>query len=336
MKILFTYYPLFVRFSHACTLLTAVCREAGVDADYAPCTEARFEDWDVVGFSFVTDADYLASIPYIRKAKAKGKMVIAGGVYARRGGRIEGTDFVFRGEGENFVANPHFWRVLDMLISRDVHDQTLPGFVRPTIDGLPSPDLSHVTGYEFHRDQWWLMGKKIIPYQSSRGCWWGRCSFCEVRNQDNRLRISHTIVEDVNLLVDSRHPDLIYLMDTTIPYCVPEWRDQWKHVYFPFQGYIRADIRPDDLMFLIDHGLWSTAFGVESANEKFRNDTLKKGVTDEQLMATVDLLQRHNVYYVPFFMSGVPGEPPDSAGGINAIIRRIRGYPMVWKYAPIV
>jgi radical SAM superfamily enzyme YgiQ (UPF0313 family) len=323
-KILFTYYPLFVRFNHGAALLTAICKSAGIGADYAPCSEIekKLPNYDVIGFSFVTDADYEKSVPYVQMCKAAGKKVIAGGVYARRGGRIEGIDQVCRGEAEDFIVE---------YLNGD--DQAFkPEYIRPGIDDLPLPDLSQVCGNEFDRGQWFLKGKRIIPYQSSRGCFWGKCSFCEVLYQEREVRIKHTIADDIQFLKKTYNPDLIYLMDTTIPYCVPEWKEQWEKVYTPFQGYIRADIDPDNLKFLIDHGLKATAFGIESADENFRNETLHKGLTDKQLASTIEILQRNGVFYIPFFMLGVPGEPPDSKEKMGKMFRKAKGYPMIWKY----
>jgi radical SAM superfamily enzyme YgiQ (UPF0313 family) len=266
--------------------------------------------------------DYEKSRPFIKMAVNAGKKVIAGGGYARIGGRIEGVDFICRCEAEDGIV--------DYL---NGNDQALNGRgIRPSIDGLPFPDLSNVTGFEFHRDQWFLKDKKIIPYQSSRGCFWGQCSFCEVKFQENRMRIKHSIFDDIEFLKKTYNPDLIYLMDITIPYCVPEWREQWEKVYIPFQGYIRADIDPNDLKFLIDHGLKATAFGVESPDEDFRNKVLKKGLTNKQIRTTVEILQKHDVFYSPFFMSGVPGEPSDSMERTRKLVSAIRGNPMVWKY----
>lgn len=258
----------------------------------------------------------------MKMAKDAGKKVIAGGGYARRGGKIEIADEVCRGEAEDFIVD-YF----------NGDEQALKdGYVRPSIDNLPMPDLSNVIGNEFDRGQWYLKDKKIIPYQSSRGCFWGKCSFCEIQFQERGVRIKHTIVEDIEFLKKTCSPDLIYLMDTTIPYCIPEWREQFEKVYTPFQGYIRADIDPTDLKFLIDHGLKACAFGVESADEDFRNNVLKKGLTNSQLLVTITILQKHNIFYNPFFMLGVPGEPPDSRERTMRLIAAIRGNPMVWKY----
>lgn len=326
-SILFSYFPLHVIFSHACSLLTAVCTSSGVEADYEPLWPGwheKMKGYDVIGFSFVTDADYAASFPYMRAAKAAGKEVLAGGVYARRGAFIdpELVDHICRGEAEDAIAG--YLKDGDTSIFG-------PPSLMTCIDGLPMPDLSHVTGFEFDRGWQFLQGLRILPYQTSRGCPY-QCSFCEVRSQPKGIRMKHTIARDLAALGMVHHPDLFYLMDELPPYYLEEWRAQWEHIAFPFQCYIRADIEPDHLRFLIDHGLKIAAFGVESGSERFRNDVLKKHLTDFELFRTVEILRKNNVIYLPFYMTGAPGETAGDQEATRGMIGKVGGYPTVWQY----
>jgi radical SAM superfamily enzyme YgiQ (UPF0313 family) len=193
------------------------------------------------------------------------------------------------------------------------------------------PDMSHVTGFEFHRGYPFLQGAKIIPYQTARGCP-NRCSFCEVQFQPKGVRMKHTIKEDLTALNMVYHPNLFFLMDELPPYYSAEWRAQWKHVYLPFQCYIRADIEPDHLRFLIDHGLKVAAFGVESGDERFRNEVLKKDLTDLQLFRTVKTLREHSVAYLPFYINGAPGETAKDKEATRDMIKKVGGYPAIWEY----
>lgn len=321
LKVLFTYYPLYVDFNHGSALLTAICKQRNIDADYAPVTSLpeSMKNYDVIAFSLVTDADYQQCIPYMESAMLAGKMVLAGGVYARRGGHIDSAlvHHICRGEAETL---PEFLLNGDMSIFKEVRYQE-------SLDGLPMPDLSHVKGNEFHRGIPFLQGLKIIPYQTSRGCPY-QCSFCEVQYQPKGVRIKHTIHDEVKRLQRDHSPDLLYTFDELPPYYLAEWREQWKGLYAPFLSYIRADIEPEHLEFMIEHGLKVAAFGVESTDEDFRNGTLKKGITDAQIMRTANILNKHDIKYMAFYMSGVPGETPLN----HDIAHIIGGYPIVWQY----
>jgi radical SAM superfamily enzyme YgiQ (UPF0313 family) len=327
MKILFTYFPLYVLWNHGVALLTAICKEHGIDADYFPCgTEAfieKMKDYDTVGFSFVTDLDYQASLPSMKSAINAGKTVLAGGVYARRMGKIETrlVHHICRGEGEiipDFILNG----------KEDIFDHK---YYQVSLDGLPMPDLSHVTGFEFHRGMPFLQKLRIIPYQTSRGCPY-KCSFCEVQYQPNTLRIKHTIHDDLTMLSEQYNPDLFYIMDSQPPYYSEEWREQWEYLNVPFQCFIRADIESTQLEWMIDHGLKVAAFGIESGDEKFRNEVLHKNITDDDILRTVKILKKRNVIYIPFYIANIPGESLEDRIKTVEMMKDIGGWPTVWLY----
>ena len=321
MRILFTYYPLYVRWNHGIALLTAICKEQGIEADYFALNRDskefidKINNYHIVGFSFVTDLDYKECLPSMKIAKDLGKQVLSGGVYARRGGIIEGSDLICRGEAEIFP---------DSSIFNEIYYQS-------NIDDLPMPDLSHVTGFEFHRGIPALKGKRIIPYQTSRGCPY-QCSFCEVQYQPKGLRIKHTIYDDLLLLSKKYQPDLFYLLDEQPPYYSEEWREQWKNLRVPFQCYIRGDIEPRQLEWMIDHGLKVAAFGIESGSEKFRNEVLHKNLSDDQIFTTTKILKKHGILYIPFFMYQIPGETVEDKQATLDMIKKVEGLPMVWTY----
>jgi anaerobic magnesium-protoporphyrin IX monomethyl ester cyclase len=326
MDMLFAYYPLYVKWNHGVALLTAILKEHGIKADYTALDsefESKIKDYKTIGFSFVTDKDYQESIPYMKIAKAAGKEILAGGVYARRGAYIDPSlvDHICRGEGEIL------W---DYLINKDERIFNEP-YYQKDLDKLPMPDLSNVTGYEFHRGWDYLKGLKIIPYQTSRGCPY-KCTFCEVQFQPSGLRIKHTIYKNLIHLMETYNPDLIYLFDEQPPYYSKEWRDQWQDLNIPFVCYIRADIEPKELDFMVKHGMKAAAFGVESGSQEYRNKVLKKNLTNAQIFRTVDLLKKNDIFYMPFFMAGLPGESYSDRRATQLMMYQLGGMPIVWEY----
>jgi radical SAM superfamily enzyme YgiQ (UPF0313 family) len=325
-SILFSYHPTHVIYNHGCSLLTAICKNAGIDADYEPLWPGWFEKmtrYDIIGFSFVCGDDYLLSVPYMKAAKAIGKEILAGGVYARRGAYIDLSlvDHICRGEAE--IIDDYIWTGDTSVFEKPYYQES--------IDGLSMPDLSHVCGFEFHRGLPFLKGARIIPYQTSRGCPY-LCNFCEVQFQPKGVRMKHTIAQDLTKLNDKYGPDLFFLMDELPPYYSEEWRDQWKDIYFPFHAYIRADIKPEHLEFLIDHGMKIAGFGVESGDERYRNEVLKKNLTDFELFRTVKMLEKRNVLYIPFYMGDMPGETEKEKQATMDMIPKVGGYALLWQY----
>lgn len=60
----------------------------------------------------------------------------------------------------------------------------------PEVAELPPPDFSDLDLRAY------LAPKVVIPYAVSRGCYWGRCVFCQNRYGDNRMRRYQTVPVD--------------------------------------------------------------------------------------------------------------------------------------------
>lgn len=323
MRIVLAYLPLKVRYNHGVSVLSAICREHGINTYIVPIEhdfdeKLSFINPEWVCFSFVCEHDYYEVLPTVERTKKRYK-VMAGGVYIRKGAWVKPGlfDRVCRGEGERL---PEFFL--------DGDESVFDGHLQADIDILP--DYSQVSGFEFGRDMPFLQGVKIIPYSSSRGCPY-KCNFCEVRFQPKEIRIKTTVKQDLDLLYEKMTPDLFLFLDELLPYYSEDWRRQMDGNKYSFQCYIRADIEPDHLQFLIDNGMKVCAFGVEST-EEHRNKILGKGLTDQELFRTVEILNANRIKYVPFYMSGAPFETDEIVAGRDELIQMVGGFPIVWQH----
>ena len=317
MKVAFTYFPLAINWNHGAAVLSQLCKNAVIETELFPLYPGfTGEGFDYVCVSFVTVHDYRAAQDICRGITVpKG----AGGVYARKGGIIEGFNNVCRGEGE---------RIVDFFLEGDtsVFDNVLLD-----TDINPLPDYTGVTGYEFGRGIPFLAGKKLIPYSHSRGCP-HHCSFCEVKNLPQAVRVKTNIRADLSELSKRYHPDLWYFTDETLPYYTKEWREQLRGNSIPFLSFIRADINPAHLIMLIANGLHTCAMGIESGDEQYRNTILNKGVTDRQIYRTVEMLDRYGVNRIMLYMRHTPGETDAHRDKTFEMVDRLGGYPMIFEY----
>jgi len=303
VKILFCFYPLYVKYNHGIALLSALCKKRGIETDvYILDDVKRFGEYismsetPYVGFSCVTIHDYKISFPYMEEAMRQGKIVLLGGVYCRGKGRVieAPAHYVCRGEGETL---PDFLLDGDDRLFRE-------NLLCEDLNKLPLPDMS---GMLFDKKIPLITTQKVYPYHTSRGCP-HQCSFCEVRGQTGKVRVRHRVKEDINNLIDKHDIDILYITDEMLPYNSKQWRDSWGDFSFPFIGYIRADITEERLCWLKDRGMTGTVFGVESGDEKYRNEKLKKDLTDEEIFNTVKLLKKLGIYYMASFMTNTPEE----------------------------
>ncbi len=328
VKVLFCFYPLFVKYNHGIALLSALCKERGIQTDlYMLDKPEKFgaflasKEFDYVCFSVVTIADYEKSIPFFRVAKLSGHVTLLGGVWASLNRPVSMfIDKVCRGEGETLA---------DFILSGDdsLFEKRL---MCPDLNALPIPDYRLFDGIPFDRGLPELKGQKSILYVSSRGCPY-RCRFCQTKFQP-RHRVRTRVSEDLCEILPQLNPDVIFLGDAQVPYRSDAWKKSWKGLYYPFVAYIRGDISSMDLQWLIDRGMIGCAFGIESGDEEYRNKVLKKDLTDESLWQTVHILQRNAVWYIPFFMYGMPHEPLTVRKKTDDMMKIIGGYPILWKY----
>ena len=264
----------------------------------------------------------MKSVDYIDIARQMGFTVLAGGVYLRR--KVpEGlnADYICRGEGEglpDFVLNGDE----SMFKSRLFY---------PDLNSLPLPDYELFRGIPFERGHLSLEGKRLIPYHSSRGCPY-RCSFCEISIQKQPLRIRTRVKEDLECITKTYQPDMVFICDELLPYYSKRWRESWGGFSYPFFAYIRSDIEPEVLRWLIKRGMFYCAFGVESGDEEYRNNVLGKGLSDYALWRTVEILNRHNVEYIPFFMTGTPDEGFEQKMKTHRMMKEIGGRPILFEY----
>lgn len=329
VKIMFAFFPIFVSYNHGIALLSALCKERGIGVDlhilgneesFVSHVEEYKPDW--IGFSCVTRHDYSKCVPFMKAARRLGVRTMLGGVYPRRvfPDPVE-VDLVCCGEGETLP---------DFLISGD--GRLFFEKVRfKDINDLPLPDYDLFNGIPFDRIVPMLDGKKLIPYQSSRGCPF-HCRFCETSLQKIWVRIRRKVKEDLSLITEKYSPDAIVFGDALLPYYDQGWMDSWEDFHHSFVAYIRADIEPVKLNWLIDRGLVACAFGVESGDEQYRNEVLWKHLTDEQIFSTIEILDRRGVVSIPFFMKHSPGETFEIQKATHEMKSKLGGYPVMFDY----
>ena len=140
------------------------------------------------------------------------------------------------------------------------------------------------------------------------------------------------VQEDLEHLRDTYAPDLFFMGDAGLPYQNTAWEASWGDFTHPFFAYIRADIRPVDLHWLIDRGMAGCAFGVEAGDESYRNDVLRKNLTDVELWRTVGILEKRGVTPVSFFMQDTPGETPELQRKTRALAATLPGLSFTFRY----
>lgn len=259
--------------------------------------------------------------------------------------RPDGMDAICKGEGEYAMAE------LAAAIDgggevRDIKNlwvkhggEIYKNDLRPLVadlNTLPSPDRSlYYDRYDFLRNS---PNKHFI---TARGCPYD-CTFCSNKGFNDmydglgdvmRRPAVERIVGEIREVRDRygmsqvRFDDDVFTIDKRfIREFLPRYRDE---VGRPFTCLVRADHTDEEMARqLADAGCHMVYFGVESGDEKLREDVLKKGVTDDQIVNAARLLHKYKIKIGTFNMLGIPGETIEHAYKTVQINQRIRtDYP---------
>lgn len=174
-----------------------------------------------------------------------------------------------------------------------------------------------------------LLPPPFFTINFSRGCWWGRCTFCHQSNIESifkhyRTRPPINCITEIERLM----PRSLMVHDDIFP--SKAWSrtfvDQWvsrRLPRIPFWCQMRADFIANNPMIikdLADIGLTWVSLGVESGSQKIL-DFLDKGTLVEENLEAVNILHDNNVN---IFMDLVFGLPEETQQDINDTVELVK------------
>ena len=156
----------------------------------------------------------------------------------------------------------------------------------------------------------------ILPYSSSSGCYWNRCSFCPERAEENPYIAipDEEVISDLHHLVEQQKPILIHLLDNAIrPSLLKAISEHPPGV--PWYGFARitrhlAD--PDFCMALKRSGCVMLKLGLESGDQRVL-DHLRKGIHLEEASLALKNLKKAGIATYVYLLFGTPPESLNEA-----------------------
>jgi ribosomal peptide maturation radical SAM protein 1 len=248
---------------------------------------------EIVGFSstFQQNVASILITRHLRRLLPSAVLVIGGAnVDAPMGMHFHHTfgsefDHVFSGEAD--VVFPAFcedvlkgirqgWRAVVECAPVSAKDfQGVPDFT----------DYFEAGGKDAQRE---LTGERIVPFEVSRGCWWGEknhCLFCGLNANGMAHRVkAYTVVESEIDVLRRHQPTLLFATDNILPKDAAR-RGQVLHsaggIEFRFFFETKSNLNADDLDALVRMGIWSIQPGIESFSTSVLR-SLRKGNTGPQ------------------------------------------------------
>ena len=285
---------------------------------------------DIIGISlpFTSQILYALVIGVMLKRKHKNLKVVLGGpqismfneLITKHAPFTEAFDYLVYSQGELALK-----KLLDTLSAGNKAFEKVPSLIYfkedgslaknaeenvRDIDTLPEPDFTDLD-----------LGKYIyakLPYQISRGCYWGRCEFCSYRETKGFVskdldKVIETVknykrkygVRLLHFIDDSLQP---LLLDTLLN------KIQDAGIRFKYECYLRLDKKftPEFCNRLKESGLKSALFGVESANQRVLNK-MKKGYRVEQIKEVLQNMKNAGIENVISCLIGFPTETEEEA-----------------------
>lgn len=293
----------------------------------------REQQPDVICFSCITST-YQWALSIAEEAKQMNPDVITifGGVHAsgtpERVIAKPQVDIVCIGEADLALPN-----ILTEIENGTLHGQKISNMIYKMPDGtmvrgpqdayvadldsLPIPDKSIWEEYISQSDAYLTMGSRGCPY---------RCTFCfnsffanlpEKKNGYIRQRSVEHVMHEMREVKRRYNPKIIKFYDDVFilnKKWLKEFCDQYaKEIKIPFQCELHASYFTEDVARWLAHaGCTQADLGVQSADEKYKRQVLKRAEKNDKVGWTIDICKKYNINVRTHQIFGLPGEPMEA------------------------
>ncbi len=186
-------------------------------------------------------------------------------------------------------------------------------------DELPFPDYDDYAELAGERD--WT-----LSIEGSRGCWWGKCRFCDVNNlwKEYRAKSNRRFAAEVEYLCKRYGKSSFILLDNIHnPRGIPSFAKalQDTNIDLSFFYDMRANLSPYEILVLYEAGLDSTQIGIESLSNSFLKK-IRKGTKVIQNLQSMKILYELGIENVSNLIVGHPQHTKEEIEETCLTIRR--------------
>ncbi|MCA9472177.1 MAG: B12-binding domain-containing radical SAM protein [Nitrospirales bacterium] len=180
---------------------------------------------------------------------------------------------------------------------------------------LPPPDFDGLPLEKY------FVPDRVLPYLATRGCYWGRCEFCdhgEGYTAGYRTKKIQEIIKDISYLKDKYHARHFHFTDESYP---PALFRKLTNALVEHQLDIAWTTHIRFEKSLLDDDVWKTAqqagckylhMGYESGSERVLK-LMDKATTRDVIQRSLELSSRHGVWNHIMGFFGFPGERYEDA-----------------------
>lgn len=293
----------------------------------------------------------------IKKKIADKTPIIIGGPLATFSPEIIDNPFIdviCRGEGEaallEFVhaveTRSDKTKIKNLWIKQD--GRIFRNGLRPLtreLDEMEFPDRDLYNEYPFIRNE------PISRVMATRGCPYS-CSFCfesayrklyEDVGYEIRKRSAGNIIEELGILKKRHGKRQIWFIDDLFSLQDKQWLKELmgrysQEIALPFNCHTRIDLIDEEIAGILKGSGFcaGVSFGIETGNEDYRRNVLKKVIYDSQIKKGAAILKRHKLVFSTTNMIGLPGERIEEALSTVMLNREIApSFSVCTVYQPL-
>ncbi len=211
-----------------------------------------------------------------------------------------------------------------------LRDSAVDVLMGPSESALPKhlgfPDASMAYIPPDYRDCDWeeyLTPQPVLPLTISRGCYYGRCSFCdESRREYRETRVDEVLAQSINEGFHDREP-IIHFTDNAIPPGALS-RLAESEVTGGWYGFVRLEKRLTDPAFidaLARGGCRMLQLGLESPVQRLL-DRMRKHTDAADFPAILHNLRRSGIRSYVYLMFGLPGQTVEDCEATLTFLER--------------
>ncbi|GJQ22663.1 B12-binding domain-containing radical SAM protein [Candidatus Brocadia sapporoensis] len=186
-------------------------------------------------------------------------------------------------------------------------------FFAEDLNRLPTPDFDGLPLKLYYAPA------SILPVQTSRGCYYRKCAFCNLHldHRNFRLRRPELLLEDIHVLSQKYHTPYFFFTDESVP--VNQLREisqgilknQWE---IRWMGGVRFEnaLSRDVLEKMYESGCRKLVFGLESSNQRIL-DLMKKGINVDVVKRILGDCLKTGISFHLYVIIGFPTETEKEA-----------------------
>ena len=285
----------------------------------------------IIGVSITSTEQFLPACLFAKIVKElwPEKIIIMGGScadlyikcqYRNKKEIYQFFDYIIIGEGETAIS-----KLMDYLVKGEGDSHDIPNLLQIDEKGnlylaeqiIEDVNTLPVPNYDEIDLNLYLSVKPILPYQSSRGCHYGHCAFC---NHDEKYRHHYRtkdmkkVVEELVFLSKKYRVENFQFVDEAVrPDCFQqmieemEENENFNGIHWFYYSRVSRKYNVDLLNKAYKNGCRMVMFGIESFNQRLLN-FIRKGISVETSKYCLEIFHNCGIKTYAWMMCNLPSE----------------------------